>query len=153
MEPTPQFGTRLPGLSYDDRPAAFGLAEREGRLALVRVRKSAQLEWLDLPGGGVESGEASADALIREFGEETGLMVANPEPFAVADQYFIKTDGSAHNNRQTFFAVRVVQEGLGLKIEADHTLEWVEPQAALTLLRHDSHAWAVLAWMRRYRPA
>lgn len=149
MEATPQFGARLAGLTYDDRPAAFGLAERDGRLALVRVRKSAQLEWLDLPGGGIESGEAAAEALVREFGEETGLIVAEPQPFAAADQYFIKTDGSAHNNRQTFFAVRICGEEQGLKVEVDHELEWLPPEVALTCLRHDSHAWAVLAWLRR----
>ena len=32
-----QFGTARPGLDYIHRPAVFGIAERDGRLACVRV--------------------------------------------------------------------------------------------------------------------
>jgi 8-oxo-dGTP diphosphatase len=35
-----------------------------------------------------------------------------------------------------------------LKVEDDHALVWLEPQAAIKALRHDSHAWAVAAWIR-----
>jgi 8-oxo-dGTP diphosphatase len=146
-----QFGHAEPGRVYVDRPAAFGIAERGGRLALVRVEK-AEGAWLDLPGGAVEAGEDEAAALVREFGEETGLVVRAGALITRADQRFLKTDGQPVNNRAGIYAVEIEREDPGLKLEPDHTLEWREPVEALRLLRHDSHAWAVAAWTRRREP-
>jgi 8-oxo-dGTP diphosphatase len=142
-----QFGRRTPGLSYADGPAAFGIAERAGRIALVKVEKS-QGTWRDLPGGAIEAGEDEVGALVREFGEETGLKVEAGELLVRADQYFFKTDGTPVNNRSAIHRVTVAGEDPALKIEHDHTLEWWEPFEALKVLRHDSHAWAVAAWLR-----
>lgn len=152
MEPTPQFGTALEGRSYADRPAAFGLAERDGLIAAVRVAPEGFEPWIDLPGGGVDPGETPEVAAVRELGEETGLKVRPVQAFARADQHFINTDGVAFNNRQTFFTLEVLAEAPGLKVEDDHTLIWLDPRDAITQLRHDSHAWAVAAWLRRAAP-
>ena len=66
---------REPGLDYRERPAAYGLLERDGRLALVHVSLEDRPPFFDLPGGGIDAGEDEAAALVREFGEETGLVV------------------------------------------------------------------------------
>ena len=116
---TPQFGTPETGRAYADRPAAFGIAERDGRIALVRVEKPGHAPWLDLPGGALDPGEDAAQAVVREFGEETGLKVRAEDSYAQADQYFVNTDGAAYNNRGTFFRVAVVAEAAELKIEAE----------------------------------
>jgi 8-oxo-dGTP diphosphatase len=68
-----QFGTLLPGAV--DRPAAFGVAERGSQIALVRIDTGNGEPWWDLPGGALDPGEDEAAAMIREFGEETGLNV------------------------------------------------------------------------------
>ena len=146
---TPQFGEPKPGRDYRDRPAAFGVLERDGSIALVRIEKPGYAPWLDLPGGAIDPGEDDEAALVREFGEETGLAVAPGARIGRADQLFINTDGEAFNNRQALFEARLVGAAPALKIEADHTLVWVAPYEAITRLRHDSHAWAVAAWLRR----
>ena len=46
-----QFGARAPGLDYRDRPAAFGVVVREGRIATVRITRNDRAPYLDLPGG------------------------------------------------------------------------------------------------------
>ena len=145
---TPQFGVAEPGRRYRDRPAAFGVLEREGKVAVVRVQKPAQAPWFDLPGGAIDPGEDDAAALVREFGEETGLKVAPGERLGHADQYFIN-DGEGCDNRQSLFEARWLGEAPELKIEADHTLIWLTPQEAISRLRHDSHAWAVSLALRR----
>lgn len=145
----PQFGDLLDGRTYKDRPAAFGIAERDGLIALVRVEKPGHAAWHDLPGGAVDPGEDEAQAVTREFGEETGLRIAPEAVFARADQYFVNTDGEAFDNRGAFFRVAVLGEDAALKIEDDHVLVWMDPHAAITALRHDAHAWAVAAWLRR----
>lgn len=146
----PQFGQPLPDRAYRDRPAAFGVLEAQGRVALVTVKKPETPAWLDLPGGAIEAGEDPAAAMVREFGEETGLAVEAGERLGEADQYFINTDGEACNNRQTLFVARLVGESPELKIEHDHTLVWLPPLEAIARLRHDSHAWAVALGLRRF---
>ena len=144
----PQFGDPQPSLIYRDRPAAFGVLERDGLVALVSVQKPRHPAWLDLPGGAIDPGEDAAAALIREFGEEAGLRIAPGEMLGEADQYFINTDGEAFNNRQTLFAVRLLAEAPELKVEVDHTLVWLPILDAISQLRHDSHAWAVSLALR-----
>ena len=147
----PQFGEPEPERTYRDRPAAFGIAEREGRIALVQVEKPGHAAWLDLPGGALDPGEDETQAVVREFGEETGLRVRAGKLYARADQRFINTDGEAYNNRAGFFALTLLGEDAALKIEDDHTLVWLPPVEALARLRHDAHAWAVSAWLRLQR--
>lgn len=149
----PQFGAPEPGRTYRDRPAAFGIAERDGQIALVRVAKEGAPAWFDLPGGALDPGETADQAVAREFGEETGLIVEAGRPYARADQYFVNTDGEAWNNRGVFFDLAIVDDDPVLKIEDDHALVWMAPRAALIELRHDAHAWAVAAWLRRLRTA
>jgi 8-oxo-dGTP diphosphatase len=149
MAQAPQFGPPDAGRDYPDRPAAFGIAERDGKIALVRIEKPDAAPWFDLPGGALDPGEDPAQAVVREFAEETGLLVTAGEAFARADQCFINTEHKAYNNRGVFMVVRVTGEAPERKVEDDHELVWMAPQAALTALRHDAHAWAVAAWLRR----
>ena len=148
-DPAPlQFGKAEPGLDHKDRPAAFGLALRDGRIALVRVTKPGQTPWLDLPGGALDAGEDDAAALEREFGEETGLKVRAGPLITRADQLFLKAEGEPVNNRSGVYQAAIAGEDASLKIEDDHELVWLDPVEAMRRLRHGSHAWAVLAWLR-----
>jgi 8-oxo-dGTP pyrophosphatase MutT (NUDIX family) len=70
-----QFGRRIGEQAYPDRPAAFGIAMRDGKLAAVRVMRRGEQPYFDLPGGGIDPGETPQAAAVREFGEETGLIV------------------------------------------------------------------------------
>lgn len=146
-----QFGTPLPGRKHQPRPAAFGVAEVNGQVALVRIETDSGETWWDLPGGALDPGEDEIAALVREFGEETGLRVSAGEKVAEAAQFFVKSDGQPVNNQAGAYDVLVEGEDATLKIEDDHTLVWLDPLVALRLLRHDSHAWALAAWLRKRR--
>ena len=74
MRAVPQFGERRADKVYRDRPAAFGVLVRDGQVAVVRIIKPAVPAYFDLPGGGVDEGETPELAVVREFGEETGLI-------------------------------------------------------------------------------
>ncbi len=144
-----QFGAAEIGVDYRHRPAAFGIARRDdGMIAMVKVTVEGQGIWFDLPGGGVDPGEDDAQAVVREFGEETGLKIEPGALVVRARQRFRQTDGSPVNNHSGHYVVRITGEDAGLKIEEDHELVWSAPEDALTRLRHDSHAWAVLCWLR-----
>ena len=148
MHEEPQFGVREPLRWYRRRPCAFGLAARDGRLALVRITRKGRPPRLDLPGGALDGGETAARAMEREFGEETGLQVRAVEIVARARQYVGKRGSRRVTNLGAVFTADLVAEDPRLKIERDHELVWTDPLEALTALRHPSHAWAVACWLR-----
>jgi 8-oxo-dGTP diphosphatase len=147
----PQFGIPDPGRAYPDRPAAFVVVARDGKIAVARVAFANGGGRLDLPGGGLDPGETPAQAAARECGEEVGLRVAVEEPVARADHFFTNEDGKSVNTRGVFFAARMVGEAPELKTEDDHALEWMAPGDALAALDRESHVWAVVSWLRRGR--
>ena len=141
-----QFGEVEPGQDYVDRPAAFGVLLHEGRVALVRVTEGDDVSF-HLPGGALDPGESEAEALAREFAEETGLKARAGVLLGRAGQYKIG-HGRRVNNRSAHFIVERLGEDPSLKIEADHELVWLDPLEAIARLRHGSHAWAVTCWLR-----
>ena len=148
-----QFGRKVEGRAYQDRATVFGVVIRDGKLACVRVHRP-DGDYYDLPGGAVDPGESEREALAREFAEEIGLRVRPLQPFAWAAQRLLKSDGRAVNNLCAFWTAAAEGEAdPAVKTEADHTLVWLDPEAALKLLRHDAYAWAVLAWTRGDRNA
>jgi 8-oxo-dGTP diphosphatase len=142
------FGKAEPGLQYRFRHTAFGLAERDGRLACVRVDRG-EGSYFDLPGGAVDGDETEEQALAREFVEETGMTVRVLDRIAEASQLFRKSDGEPVDNSGGFWTAEVLSEDPAAKVEDDHALVWLDPAYALANLRHDAHAWAVAAWLRR----
>ena len=144
-----QFGEPEPGVKHRDRPAAFGIAERAGQIALIRVTREGVPPFHDLPGGAIEPGESEGRALAREFAEETGLIVRGGEILDHADQYMVKSDGEPVNNRSVLMTAMIEGFDPSSKIEDDHKLVWLAPEEALRIIRHDSHAWAIACWLRR----
>jgi 8-oxo-dGTP diphosphatase len=144
-----QFGRRDPGVDYADRPCAYGVLSRaDGCIALVEVTRP-ETRYFDLPGGAIDPGEDEAQALVREFGEETGLETRAGAVIGRGRQYMRMADGRPVNNVSGFYAVERSGEDPSLKVEDDHALVWLQPLEAIGKLRHDSHAWAVAAWLRR----
>lgn len=142
------FGTLERDQIYHDRQAVYGLAFEAGRLAVVDV-STRDGSWRDLPGGAIEPGESEWVALVREFAEETGLVVAPVDEIAAATQHFRQPPGPWLNNHFRVHLVDVIARQPELQIEHDHRLVWLDPLEALATLRHDGHAWAVTAWLRR----
>ncbi|MCQ1854750.1 NUDIX hydrolase [Neorhizobium galegae] len=65
-------------------------------------------QWLQVPGGTIEPGEAPDIAAAREFYEETGLAVDVPlHPLMVHDYRFQK-DGSEICHRRHYFLLRLM---------------------------------------------
>jgi len=143
-----QFGEPDPALEYVPRATAFGLVFHDGGLACVRVDRGAA-SYYDLPGGAVDGGESEEQALVREFLEETGMAIRPVDRIAEAAQYFRRSTGEPFNNMGGFWTAERLSIDAAAKVEADHELVWLEPHRAVEQLRHDAHAWAVAAWLRR----
>jgi 8-oxo-dGTP diphosphatase len=82
---------------------SYGVLIHDGRVALVRSsnpRHDPPLWWL--PGGGIDFGEAPEDTLVREFHEETGLLVHSPTLLDV------KSDVRHRDNGDKIHTVRIL---------------------------------------------
>ncbi len=144
-----QFGQTQSGLTYLERMSAYGLCPRgEAQIAVAQIGKSAPYEY-DLPGGGVETNEDEAAALMREFLEETGLTVWPTRVIGRAGQFWMNR-GEPRNSLSTFYEVELSAND-SPPSEPDHELVWMSPAEALVKMRHEAHAWAILHWMRERR--
>jgi 8-oxo-dGTP diphosphatase len=143
----PEFGHAEPGAAYKDRPVAYGIAPRaDGLIATVRIARDAGPIW-DLPGGMLDPGENEPAALVREFMEETGWLVAPREVVARARQYTVTSTGERRHNIAAFYLCDLVGDR-DAKEEDDHELVWLDPVEALVRMRHAAAAWAIAAWLR-----
>ncbi|MGE0828101.1 MAG: NUDIX domain-containing protein [Hyphomonadaceae bacterium] len=141
-----QFGQTQPGLTYLERPTAYGVCARsEKELAIVRIGTNGAFEY-DLPGGGIEADEDEAAALMREFLEETGLTVWPTRVIGRAGQFWVNRD-EPRNSLATFYEVELSASDAEPS-EPDHTLLWMSAGEALVKVRHEAHAWAIMHWLR-----
>lgn len=146
------FGAPEDDRAFMPRPAAYGLLSDEaGRLAVVRIVEGDAV-WHDLPGGGIDPGESEAEALVREFAEETGLTIAPRAEIGRAEHLWIRATGESVRNLASYHAVEIAGPPGG-KIEDDHTLVWMTPLKAIGVMRHEAAAWAIARWLRLQRPA
>jgi 8-oxo-dGTP diphosphatase len=59
----------------ETRTGAYGICINNGMILVILKAKGPYKGRYDLPGGGVEFGESPAEAVVREFLEETGTPV------------------------------------------------------------------------------
>ena len=62
--------------------------------------------WWFAVGGGLEPGEASEDAAIRETTEETGLVISDPGPVVFTRRFRWDFEGTDYDQEERFFLVR-----------------------------------------------
>ncbi|MBN8831956.1 MAG: NUDIX domain-containing protein [Sphingomonadales bacterium] len=137
----PEFGERLPGIDYIDRPGAYAFI-RDGarRLALMRVAPERHY----LPGGGIEPGETPDESMAREIAEEMAHTAIVGRLFARATQYIASTRGGHFAVHAHYFDVTL---GAPLAREPEHELLWLPPEKAQTMLVRDADRWALALFL------
>jgi ADP-ribose pyrophosphatase YjhB (NUDIX family) len=99
---------------------ARGLCRRDDRVLLC---KSIKNKYLYLPGGHIEFGETAADALDREFMEETGQLVSVGD-LALIHEHFFRQGPHLHHELNLVFHVEHVPEKVTSR-EKKIGFEWV----------------------------
>jgi ADP-ribose pyrophosphatase YjhB (NUDIX family) len=75
------------------RISTYGILRQNG---LLLTQKHPNTDTLALPGGAVEIGEKISDALVREFKEETGLIVKPGKLISITEDFFTHKGEDAH---------------------------------------------------------
>ena len=115
----------LPGRPYRDRPGAYAVAMRGGRVLCVW-----QDDELQLPGGGIDPGESPWQALRREVLEETGWVIHAPVRIAGFQRFAWLPDyGYWARKVQAVYLARAVRP-LGPPSEPGHVPVWLTPREA-----------------------
>lgn len=87
------------------RVLALGLIRRGDQILVQRGYDTAKEETFHRPlGGGVEWGEPAADALLREFYEELGAELVDPELLGVFENIFVFNGREGHEIDMVFEA-------------------------------------------------
>lgn len=73
---------------------ARAIIEQDGKILIICVNDA---EYYHLPGGHVEIGETSADAVLREIGEEVGFAITLDQLVLVSEQFYTKKDTPNHS--------------------------------------------------------
>jgi ADP-ribose pyrophosphatase YjhB (NUDIX family) len=105
-------------------PRAYGILVHNDQLLLVRSRSDRYdppMWWL--PGGGIDPYEQPAEAVVREFGEETGITVGSPRLL------FATADDRTRSNGEVMHTVRIIYEVTFVEGELRHEVNGTTEEA------------------------
>ena len=137
------FGAPQPGVEYQARPGAYGIAfDGQGRAAMVFVERSVRI----LLGGGIEPGESEEACIRREIHEEIGYAAAVGEKVCVGEEYTF----TRKENRPFHPIGRIYLVELGEKLaegEPGRELVWIPVEECAEKMALAYQSWAVeTAW-------
>ncbi|AZQ69432.1 NUDIX domain-containing protein [Silicimonas algicola] len=124
-----------PGIRYRHRPGVYAVLVRDGRVLLTF--QADPVPEYQLPGGGMDAGEAPVAALHREVLEETGWRIAVRSRlgafrrFTFMPDYDIWAEKVCH-----IYLARPALPRSG-PTEPGHSAIWAEPARAVKLVAND----------------
>jgi ADP-ribose pyrophosphatase YjhB (NUDIX family) len=85
------------------RPTVQAVVVRDGQVLVFEEQDSVKNEFFYRPiGGGIEFLESGADAVVREFKEETNLDVMSPTLLGVLENIFVYEGTNGHEIVQVY---------------------------------------------------
>ncbi|MCQ2424437.1 MAG: NUDIX domain-containing protein [Clostridia bacterium] len=128
------YGDNYFGSYTKTREASRGIVLKGGMILTAHAARGDV--WM-IPGGGIEKGETSEDAVVREVQEETGYIVCPVREFLTISEYY---EGARYDSH--YFLCEIVGEGETALTEAERTagLEAVWENADQLTERFSRHA-------------
>jgi len=137
--------TRKSEIAYTRRPGAYAILPRDGRLLLTH--QAEPIPETQLPGGGIDPGEAAGPALAREVIEETGWRIGRPRRLGVYKRFTYMPDYDLWAEKIcTIYVARPVRR-LGPPSEEGHTAMWLTPEETVEVLGSDGDRAVLLRWL------
>ena len=111
--------------------AAYGLiTDDNDSILLCRLTKPRrQVGWWTLPGGGLDFGEAPADAMVREVREETGFEVEPTDLVGVNSICVEGWSGEPMHGIRIVYRARIIGGALQHEVEGSTDLAQWWPRA------------------------
>jgi 8-oxo-dGTP diphosphatase len=134
-----EFGERIKGISYIDRPGAYAIIQ-DGSNAIALVRTP---QGYLLPGGGVEPTEDFEGALQREIMEELGHESRIEGKLCTAVQYLYSEAEHEYFKKVGHFFRASLMKRICEPTERNHELMWCSCDASVEKLAQEFQAWAV----------
>ena len=129
----PRFGeTRDPARRYRRRRGVYAVLIRGGKVLLTH--QADPIPELQLPGGGVDAGEAALPALHREVWEETGWSIAGLRRIGAYRRFAYLPDYDLWAEKLCEIYVARPVRRLGPVPEPAHTALWLTGAEALRQL-------------------
>ncbi len=113
-------------MSFPFNVRVYGALVNCGRILLSDESYSG-ISFTKLPGGGLEFGEGTAECIVRELAEETGLKVEVVQHLYTTDFFQASAFNKDHQVISIYYQIEVVSAVLPDKIESleeDQTFRW-----------------------------
>ena len=85
---------------------ACGIIKQENKFLIMRVNKTS---YYHIPGGHIEIGEDSEQAVIREIKEEIGCEVQETSLFAIQENFWLRNNKKCHGI-EFYYIIKVEQQ-------------------------------------------
>lgn len=129
----PRYGQpRVAGVRYRRRPGVYAVLARDGQVLLTH--QADPLPEYQLPGGGIDKGEAPLAALHREVMEETGFRIAPIRRLATFRRFTYMPEYDLWAEKLCAVWLARPVRALGPPTEPGHSVRWMDPRAALATL-------------------
>ncbi|WP_079527098.1 8-oxo-dGTP diphosphatase [Halobacillus hunanensis] len=96
----------------------------------ILMLKKPRRGWYVVPGGKMEAGENIKDSVVREFHEETGLRIKDPE-LKGSFTFIMKEDDQTVQEWMMFTFYTTDYQGELLEVSEEGQLEWVAVEEVL----------------------
>lgn len=140
------FGARQPVLAYFDRPGAYLIAVRGGKVAVIQTKKG-----LFLPGGGLDAAESDKACIMREALEETGCTAAVGAFLCSAETYTVHEKNGPFHPIQSYYTGALGEQTCAPS-EPGRRLLWLPPAEACGRLCPEMQNWALDVFLRAAAP-
>lgn len=123
------------GQTYQRRPGAYAILSR-GSQILTTVQFGAETE-IQLPGGGIDPGEAPLPALHREVLEETGWRMTVTRKLGVFRRFTFMPEYGIWAEKLCHIYLGRPTLRMGPPVEEDHIPLWISPSDAAVELANE----------------